>query len=53
MGLNKFKNAGVPSRPFTQHACECRSSFCCRAFGETSANLVGSERVRRHPHHRD
>ena len=44
--------AGVPIRANPRNACKCRNHMRGRAVGETSADLVGSERVRRHPHRR-
>jgi hypothetical protein len=41
--------AGVPDRTNPRHACKYRNHKCGRAVGETSADLVGSERDRRHP----
>ena len=47
-----INQAGVPIRANPRHACKCRNHMRGRAVGETSADLVGSERVRRHPHRR-
>ena len=44
--------AGVPSHTTPRHACKDRDHVRGHAVGETSADLVGSERVRRHPHRR-
>jgi hypothetical protein len=44
--------AGVPSRGNPRHACKYRNHMRGHAVGETSAELVGSERVRRHRHRR-
>ena len=38
------------SHAIHRHACKYHNHRCGRAVGETSADLVGSERVRRHPH---
>ncbi len=49
----KFRfEAGAPIRANPRHACNCRNHMRGRAVGETSADLVGSERVRRHPRRR-
>jgi hypothetical protein len=44
--------AGVPRVGDDLHACKYRNRVRGHAVGETSADLVGSERVRRHPHRR-
>lgn len=50
---HKFRfEAGVPSRTIPRHACKIRNHMRGHAVGETSADLVGSARVRRHPHRR-
>jgi hypothetical protein len=44
--------AGVPNRAIHRHACRYCNYMSSHAVGETSSDLVGSARVRRHPHHR-
>lgn len=46
------REAGVPSHAYPRHACKYRAHMRGHAVGEISADLVGSERVRRHPHRR-
>ena len=48
---SKFR-AGVPMSGSSRHACDLRNHIYGHAVGETSSDLVGSARVRRHPHHR-
>lgn len=40
----------MPIHTNLRHACKYRNHMRGRAVGEISADLVGSERVRRHPH---
>ena len=44
--------AGVPTRALPRHACEYRRRFAAARPAKTRADLVGSVRVRRHPHRR-
>ena len=49
---NHSANAGVQIRATPRHACKYRNHMRGHAFDETSTDLVGSERVHRHPHRR-
>jgi len=52
VGLPPNSRAGVPSPAISRHACKCSNHMIGCAVGENSTDLVGSVRVRRHPHHR-